>query len=108
MGKLINKAIIQAEVMAEENIDKLFRGRLDTNMDCFICYKSLVEIGFIDHANNGFGCRLKIDDKHELCYYAFDGEFRLQTIYSGWSRNIFCDNIKQVKELYYFLTGKHL
>lgn len=69
--------------------------------------------GFIDPANNGWGCRLPVNSVDELCWYLQDElnndiGIRYQTQGSGFSRNFNVKYVHQLQNLYFTLTGKEL
>lgn len=72
--------------------------------------------GFVDRANNGWGCRLSINSSDELCWYIQDApEFgglgntvRYQTKGSGFSRDFNVKYLHQLQNLFFCLTGLEL
>lgn len=73
-----------------------------------ITYNNLIELGFIDHAKNGFGCRISIDENHEIAWYKQDKTIRYQTKGSGFTTQLNCINLSDVMFAYHHYTGKHL
>lgn len=64
--------------------------------------------GFTDCANNGWGCRLYLNNTDELFFGIQDKLLRYQTRGSGFTRNFDIKNIHQLQNLYYLLTAKEL
>lgn len=64
--------------------------------------------GFIDYANNGWGCRLYINGTDELFFGIQDKTLRYQTRGSGFTRNFNIKYLHQLQNLYFVLTGEEL
>lgn len=73
-----------------------------------IQYNVLIQCGFIDHAQNGWGCRIDVNSSDELCLYTDDNELKYQSKNSGFTRGFNIKYLHQLQNLYFILTGKEL
>lgn len=73
-----------------------------------ITYDLLIRCGFIDHAQNRWGCRIELSSVDELCFYCDMQDLRYQTKGSGFTRDFGIKYLHQLQNLYFILTSKEL
>lgn len=99
-------------VITEEIIGGIFSAELRYALEDFepipITYELLLQLGFIDPAKNGWGCRISVNSSDEICWYLQDGGVRYQTKLSGFTRELNIKYIHQLQNAYYVLTGEEL